>query len=594
MTIEIHAPIIMYLITFAVDFPPAFIIPELSIIIYIYKLLYKILIYIYFIRMTGGLMNLVGIGNENIIINGNPKKTYFKATYNKHTNFGLQRFRIDFEGARVLNFTTPTVLEFKIPRYAELLHDTYICVTLPHIYSPIVYDGTAELGRNLIPYEFRWIEDLGSHMITEIEIKSGGTTLAQYSGEYLSCIRERDFSNAKKDLFNKMTGNVPELNDPANANGNVNVYPNSMFIDETGVEPSIRSRKIYIPIEAFFCDSSKLALPLVALQYQEISIKVTFRPTYQLYTINNINDVINDTCISYRISPNPNEINNQLWRFLQPPQDVAASESFYNQTRNDWNSDVHLIGTYIFLGNDERRQFAAQPHKMLIKQVKETDYLGMSGSKIVEVESRDLISNYMFRLRRSDALLRNEWANYTNWAYNGVLPQALTEELPLLDNNEIPNPNNFHITGKIGEYAYNQKDILVNLGLVMGGVYRENVLDSGIYNYVEKYMRTTGNAKDGLYCYNFCLNSNKRLYQPSGAMNVNRFAQISLEFNTVEPPFNPEGALVEYVCDTESNPIGFRKNTGNLNTFNYDLRVFEERFNVVLIKSGRIGLMMAR
>ena len=218
----------------------------------------------------------------------------------------------------------------------------------------------------------------------------------------------------------------------------------------------------------------------------------------------------------------------------------------------------------------------------------------MSGSKIVEVESRDLISNYMFRLRRSDALMRNEWSNYTNWAYNGVLPQALTEELPLLDNNEIPNPNNFHITGKIGEYAYNQKDILVNLGLVMGGVYRENVLDSGIYNYVEKYMRTTGNAKDGLYCYNFCLNSNKRLYQPSGAMNVNRFAQISLEFNTVEPPFNPEGALVEYVCDTESNPIGFRKNTGNLNTFNYDLRVFEERFNVVLIKSGRIGLMMAR
>ena len=90
----------------------------------------------------------------------------------------------------------------------------------------------------------------------------------------------------------------------------------------------------------------------------------------------------------------------------------------------------------------------------------------------------------------------------------------------------------------------------INLGILMGGVYRENVLDSGIYNYVEKYMRTTGNAKDGLYCYNFCLNSNKRFYQPSGAMNVNRFAQISLEFNTVEPPFNPEGALVEYVCDT--------------------------------------------
>ena len=59
-----------------------------------------------------------------------------------------------------------------------------------------------------------------------------------------------------------------------------------MYIDETGVEPSIRSRKLYIPLGSFFCDSSKLSLPLVAIQYQEISIKITFRPTFQLYTIN--------------------------------------------------------------------------------------------------------------------------------------------------------------------------------------------------------------------------------------------------------------------------------------------------------------------
>ena len=56
--------------------------------------------------MTGGLMNLTAIGNENIILNGNPKKTYFKATYNKHTNFGLQRFRIDYKGSRILNYNT--------------------------------------------------------------------------------------------------------------------------------------------------------------------------------------------------------------------------------------------------------------------------------------------------------------------------------------------------------------------------------------------------------------------------------------------------------------------------------------------------------
>ena len=42
--------------------------------------------------MTGGLLNLTAYGNENIILNGNPKKTFFRATYNKYTNFCLQRF----------------------------------------------------------------------------------------------------------------------------------------------------------------------------------------------------------------------------------------------------------------------------------------------------------------------------------------------------------------------------------------------------------------------------------------------------------------------------------------------------------------------
>jgi|UniRef100_A0A6C0IPW6 hypothetical protein len=544
--------------------------------------------------MTGGLMNLTAQGNENIILNGNPKKTFFKAVYAKHTNFGLQRFRIDFEGNRVLNFTTPTVLDFKIPRYAEMLHDTYVVVTLPHIYSPLVYDGTAEIGRNLVPYEFRWIEEIGTNMISEVEIYSGGITLARYSGEYISCLKERDLSLAKKNLWNRMTGNIPEIYDPGNSNGNVNVYPNSMYMDESGVEPSIRSRKLYVPLDSFFCQSSKLSLPLVALQYSEISIRLTFRPTYELYSINNINDIQDDSCISYRIQPNPNEINNQLWRFLQPPQDVAASHEFYNTTRNDWNSDVHLISTYIFLDQAERQMMAAQPHNILIKQVHTFDFLGQSGSKVLNLESRDLVSGLMFRYRRSDAKFRNEWSNYSNWAYNNVVPQQISDELPLLAGNEIPNPNNFHITGAIGEYPYNQKHILSDFALIMGGVYRENLLDSGVYNYIEKYVRSVGGAKDGLYCYNFGLNSEKKHYQPSGAMNVNKFGSIDIEFNTIEPPFNPEGAIVDFICDTSSNPIGFRKSTGSLNTYNYDLRIFEERYNVLVIKSGRVGLMMAR
>ena len=198
--------------------------------------------------MTGGLMNIVAYGSENLLFNGNPKKTFFKATYQKHTNFGLQRFRIDYEGNRELSLTNPTILDFKIPKYADLLHDTYLVINLPTIYSPFHHfktedpSGYSQLnGHEYVPYEFRWIEELGTNMIEEIEIYSGGNTLSKYSGEYLNCLKERDYDTSKKDLWNRMTGNTPDLNNPGNTNGNINSYPNSQFTTAgLDIEPSIR------------------------------------------------------------------------------------------------------------------------------------------------------------------------------------------------------------------------------------------------------------------------------------------------------------------------------------------------------------------
>ena len=34
--------------------------------------------------MGGGLLNLVSVGNQNVILNGNPQKTFFKSTYKKY------------------------------------------------------------------------------------------------------------------------------------------------------------------------------------------------------------------------------------------------------------------------------------------------------------------------------------------------------------------------------------------------------------------------------------------------------------------------------------------------------------------------------
>ena len=76
--------------------------------------------------MAGGLLNLVSQGQQNIILNGNPSKTFWKATYAKYTNFGKQNFRLDYEGSPTLNLTTESIFVFKVKRYADLLKDCYL------------------------------------------------------------------------------------------------------------------------------------------------------------------------------------------------------------------------------------------------------------------------------------------------------------------------------------------------------------------------------------------------------------------------------------------------------------------------------------
>ena len=146
--------------------------------------------------MPGGLLNLIAYGNQNIVLNGNPTCSFFKGTYKKYTNFGLQKFRVDFDGQRVLKYNEESVFSFKMPRYADLILDTCVVVTLPNIWSPII--PPADCSGTWLPYEFKWIENLGFQMIKEITINVGGQTLQKFSGQYLINQAKRDWDVSKK------------------------------------------------------------------------------------------------------------------------------------------------------------------------------------------------------------------------------------------------------------------------------------------------------------------------------------------------------------------------------------------------------------
>jgi len=560
--------------------------------------------------MAGGLMNLVSQGNANLILNGNPEKTFWKATYKKYTNFGKQNFRLDMDGTPSLQLTTESTFNFKVKRYADLLMDCYISVTLPNIWSPIFPpqgilnpDGSTTYTP-WAPYEFKWIENLGAQMINKITITCGNQKLQEYSGRYILSSVQRDFSTEKKTLFDEMIGNTAELNDPANYGARVNTYPNAFYTTSpAGAQPSIMGRTLYIPLGAWFNLNTQNAFPLVSLQYNELQISVTFRPICELFQIRDVMDYNNN--FPY-VAPNFNQYYMQFYRFLQTPPDEQLGPTSYVDTRTLWNADINLNCTYCFLSNDESKLFAKNEQKYLIKQIYERPFYNVTGQNKVNLDSLGMVISWMFYFQRSDANLRNEWSNYTNWPYK-YMPQDVS---PASTAGDYPNPDPFGLSPTIGPGVnpngqlsglmttgvynpQNLKEILVVMGIVLDGQYRENILPVGVYNFIEKYVRTAGNAPSGLYCYNFCLDTSPFSLQPSGAMNMSRFTNIQFEFTTISPPFDPY-AQVLTICDpTTGELVAVNKPTWRVFDYNFDLYVIEERVNMVIFIGGNAGLLYA-
>jgi hypothetical protein len=537
--------------------------------------------------MGGGLLNILSYGASNILVYGNPQKSVFRSTYKSITNFGIQRIRLDQVGNTTLSVTEETKFTFKLARHAEMVGDCHLVVTLPDIWSPLVNIAEPpfnikddELNVEWMETGFKWIEELGTNMINEVEITSGGQSFGKYTGEYFSLITHRDYPD-KVELWNQMTGNVPELNDPANAYGRDNCYPN-VKVDSTSpnddLEPSIRGRKLYIPLNMWFTRGPGVALPLVASQYDEITIVLKLKPIKDLFIVRDIRDVSN----SYPyVAPNMALPEHQPYRYFQQPQTIKWDNMHPLQVT--WKPDIHLLSTYYFLSEKESEKIAKTEQKFLVKDVCRHSIQKLVGSTVNSIDSRGLVSSFLFYLRRSDAHMRNEWSNYTNWPY---------KDLPYnVDEHSTPDKR-FMLTGK-RENA-NEKSILKTFNIRLDGKDRENILDAGVCKYVEPYHRTPGMNKEGSYLYSFGTNTDIKQYQPYGGMNLDKFNLVELLIETIIPPPTKTDIEQHTICDDDGSIIGFRKNVNDIYEYTYDLEVYEERYNVVIIKSGTLSMLFAR
>lgn len=523
--------------------------------------------------------------------------------------FGRQQFRVDMDAPRELSATAPTQFHFKIPRSFDLLNDAHLVFTLPPIWSP-VYPPSAETGGRWAPFEFRWIDDLGAQVVTEVRITAGNQQLALYSGDYLSTVARRDYDATRYAAFCDLTGNVPEVNDPASAHGRGGCYP-SAFVTATtdptlGTQPSVDGRVVRVPLGAWFAQSSQMAMPLVCLSESiDFVVSVTLRPLQDWFRARDVFDPVNDFPMC---RPDFNSLPFQLHRFLQSPPQADASQAYPNTT-NYWNADVFLEVTGSFLTQYERDQIAHSPQRYLVRDVKVYTQDAVAGSALIKLESvGGMVSGWTWHLSRSDVAARNEWANHTNWPYlnrppAGLVPAPAFSDFPALNNlgprmNPPPSQGGgaaantgIFLSGDATDV--NRKQILATNAVLFNGEYLESDFPTSTWNRGLRYSGSRITRDDSLFAYAFALHPGAESEQFSGGRDTSRISRVQLKMSVFPPPLNTSRAGQTVVCDADGNIISVNAVPGGQFQYTYNIVIFEERYNFIEIAGGFAGLAVA-
>ena len=498
-------------------------------------------------------MQLVGRGAQDQLVTGNPTMTHFRSVYKRHTEFAMEHFRLYF---KTTNTNIPQsgslTLRAKVERYAQLLHDCYVTVTIPSIYSPVspVTQGlNTRLNANAtaMGYEFQWVRNLGYNMIKYVSILINGQEIARHSGEWMKLYASLKFDANKKEILDKMMGNIPELYDPANAFDRLNQYPHAISSSTALAEPSIPGRTIMIPLHFWFCENVGSALPLVALQKSEVEIVVEFRNMYELFTTLDVRDGTPNCGL--RIAPDTSSSAFAISHFLSPPTYANSTIPTLPDLRT-WNLNPYIESNFIFLGEGELANIAKTEQAFAFNQVDVKETFGQYGpSNDLELTMKNLCTRVVWVGQRSDRALQNDYDNYTNWE---------NPYEPPLDSTAIAFMTPWYSSGLSQNTAVSEKEVVLESNIILDGKERFFPKQGRFFTDLQNYRHHTGKSVTtipGIYSYSFALDNHTT--QPSGHINGSRFNKTILRNTYVQPPLTVAPTTITSVCvlkSTAGNP----------------------------------------
>ena len=245
--------------------------------------------------MGGGLMQLVAYGAQDIYLTGNPQITFFKVVYRRHTNFSMEAIEQTFNGTAGYGNRVSTT----ISRNGDLVNRMYLEYTQSGV------DATA-------------CANPGTALVDNIELEIGGQRIDKHYGHWMEAWFQLTELNP--------SGCNPLCADVAIQSTEATSWTTFQKMSGAGGVKGAGDtmERTFLPLTFWFCRNPGLALPLIALQYHEVKVIVTF---------NSVSACGGNTTFGSA----------QLW------------------------------ADYIYLDTDERRRFAQVSHEYLIEQVQFTN-----------------------------------------------------------------------------------------------------------------------------------------------------------------------------------------------------------------------------
>ena len=481
--------------------------------------------------MGGGLMQLVAYGAQDIYLTGNPQITFFKVVYRRHTNFSMECIRQNFNGKLPIANVDSGDLSATISRNGDLVQGMYLKFA-------IKWDAFNTVDGEPSP---PITNDLGHAIINQVDLEIGGQLMDRQDGRWMQTYRNLTEKNQWGcpygiTKFQKLTG--------TGCNSRL-IRQATMGGTDSNVSSSIQPNEMYyVPLAFWFCRNPGCALPLIALQYHEVKLKLQLNALAELIKVKT--------------------------GTTHPPS---------------WSKPIELWVDYIYLDTDERRRFAQVSHEYLIEQVQQRTYnvtsvappaapsLTNNGHATVHVHPQHFDLNF------------NHPVKELIWGY---FTEDKTQSFPFLspDQDMVHDSDNGNLQNKDGMLLTTEginPEKLAKYQLKLNGQDRFMERTSDYFNTWQIWKHHTGYGgifpgNNSINVYSFALKPEE--HQPSGTCNFSRIDSAILELNGTSDMLLTTGPLYE-----DSN-----KDYQGINDFHVNLVVYAVNYNVLRIMSGMGGL----